>query len=115
VTLHVVKPLVVSLTMTGPIVAGGAQQAEVKVERFGDDPQPVKLQFSDGPAGLAAPIFVTIPSDAAQAKIPLTLAAGAAPGKFDNLIVVASTTVKGQNITVHSKPAAIEIQAAPAP
>ena len=32
---------------------------------------------------------------------------------FDNLIVVASTTVKGQNITVQSKPATVEIQAVP--
>jgi uncharacterized membrane protein len=101
--------------MMGPVVAGGAQQAELKVERFGKEPQPVKLQFSDGPAGLAAPIVVTIPGDSNQVTIPLTAAADATPGKFDNLIVVASTTVKGQNITVQSKPAAVEIQPAPAP
>ncbi len=113
VTLHVAKPLVVSLSVMGPVVAGSVQQAEVKVERFGDEPQPVKLQFSDGPAGLAAPIVVTIPSDANQLTVPLTAAADAAPGKFDNLIVVASTTVKGQNITVQSKPATVEIQSVP--
>jgi hypothetical protein len=115
VTLHISKPLVVTLNMIGPIVAGGTQQAEVKVERFGDEPQPVKLQVSDGPAGLAAPIFVTVASDASHVRIPLTAAADAAAGKFDNLIVVASTTVKGQNITVRSKPATVEIQPAPKP
>jgi hypothetical protein len=115
VRLRITKPLVVTLSVAGPIAAGGGQQADVIVERFGDEPQPVKLQFSDGPAGLAAPIFVTIPRDAKQVKIPLTAAADAAAGTFDNLIVVASTTVKGQNITVQSKPATIEIQPAPAP
>ena len=111
--LRVTKPLVVSVAMAGPIVAGGQQQAEVQLQRFGDDPQPVRLQVSDGPAGLAAPIFVIVPNDANQAKIPITAAASAKPGKFDNLIVVATTVVKGQNVTVQSKPASVEIQPAP--
>jgi hypothetical protein len=108
--LRITKPLVVSVAMTGPIVAGGGQQAEVQLQRFGADPQPVRVHVSDGPEGLAAPIFVTIPSDANQAKIPFTAAATAKPGKFENLIVVASTTVTGQNVTVQSKPAPVEIQ-----
>jgi hypothetical protein len=113
-TLRVTKPLVVSLAMTGPVVAGGQQQAEVKLQRFGDDPQPVRLQVSDGPEGLAAPIIFTIAKDADQANIPITAAASASPGKFDSLVVVATTVVKGQNVTVHSKPASVEIQPAPA-
>jgi hypothetical protein len=112
VTLHVAKPLVVSIAMAGPIVAGGGQQAEVNVQRFGDDPQPVRLRFSNGPIGLVVPLFVSIPADASQVKIPLTAAADAPTGKFDNLTVVASTAVKGQNIFVKSKPADIEIQPA---
>jgi hypothetical protein len=100
-----------SLAMTGPIAAGGTQQADVQLQRFGDEPQPVRLQVSDGPAGLSAPIFITVPADASQIKIPFT-ADGAAPvGKFENLVVVATTTVKGQNVTVQSKPAAVEITA----
>ncbi len=61
-TLRVTKPLVVSVAMAGPIVAGGGQQADVQLQRFGDEPQPVRLQVSDGPAGLSAPIFVTVPA-----------------------------------------------------
>ena len=45
-------------------------------------------------------------------KIPFTAAADAPAGKFENLVAVASTAVKGQNITVQSKPATIEIQPA---
>ena len=113
-TLRVTKPLVVSVAMAGPIVVGGQQQAEVQLQRFGDDPQAVRLQVSEGPAGLSAPIFVTIPSDASLAKIPFIAAADASPGTFDNLVVIASTTVKGENVTVLSKPASVEIQPPPA-
>ena len=55
--LRITKPLVVSVAMSGPIVAGGQQQAEVQLQRFGDEPQPVRLQVSDGPAGLCGTNF----------------------------------------------------------
>lgn len=114
VKLRVTKPLVVSVAMLGPIVAGAQQQAEVNLQRFGSDPQPVRLQVGDGPTGLSAPISVNVPADTAQVKFPLTAEAAAPAGKFQNLVVVATTVVKGQNITVHSKPAPVEIQPAPA-
>jgi hypothetical protein len=98
--------------MAGPIAVGGAQQAEVQLQRFGGDPQPVRLQVSNGPMGLSAPIFITVPADVNQVKIPFTADAAAPTGRFDNLSVVAVTTFKGQNITVESKPAMIEIQPA---
>jgi hypothetical protein len=110
-TLRITKPLVVSLEMSGPIVAGGEQHADVKLRRFGPDPQPVRVQISDGPAGLAAPIFVMIPPEASDAKIRLSAAATTSPGKFENLVAVASTTVAGQSVIVASKPAVVEIQA----
>jgi hypothetical protein len=95
--------------MAGPIAAGGAQHADVQLQRFGGDPQPVRLQVNNGPMGLSAPIFVTVPADAAQTKISFTADATAPTGRFDNLTVVATTTYKGQSITVESQPAAIEI------
>jgi hypothetical protein len=107
--LQSVKPLVVTIAPLGPITAGGHQQAEIQVQRFGDQPQPVRLQFRDGPAGLSAPIAITLPPDATKTTIPLAAAADAPPGKFDNLVLVASTTVKGQDITVQSQPAGVEI------
>lgn len=113
VKLRVTRPLVVSVAMEGPITAGKQQSANIHLQRFGTEPQPVRLQVSDGPPGLSAPIFVNIPADAAQIKLPFVAHAKAAPGKFQNLTVVATTTVKGQNITVASKPAPVEIQPAP--
>jgi hypothetical protein len=109
-TLRVAKPLAVSITMAGPIAAGGAQQADVQLRRFGDEPQPVRLQISDGPAGLFAPISITVPADASQFKVPFTADPAAPAGQFNNLVVVATTTVKGQNVSVASKPAAVEVQ-----
>jgi hypothetical protein len=109
VKLRVTKPLVARVTMAGPIAAGGAQHADVQLQRFGGDPQPVRLQVNNGPMGLSAPIFVTVPADAAQTKISFTADATAPTGRFDNLTVVATTTYKGQSITVESQPAAIEI------
>lgn len=111
--LIVTKPLVVSVVMAGPIVAGGEQQAEVTVQRFGDDPQPVRVHVSDGPPGLLAPIAVTIPGDANKATLPFQAPAQAATGRFDNLVVVATTMVKGQNIAVASRSASVEILPAP--
>jgi hypothetical protein len=110
-TLRIVKPLVVTLVMAGPIHVGGQQEAEIRLQRFNaKEPQPVRLQVSAGPAGIFVPISVVIPGDAQQAKLQLTAAAAATTGKFDNLTVVATTTVEGQNITVQSEPTRIEIQ-----
>jgi hypothetical protein len=109
VSLRVTKPLVVSVAMSGPIVAGNRGEAHVQLQRFGDEPQSVRLQVTDGPAGVSAPIFVTVPSDKNEVKIPLSAEPTAPAGRFDNLVVVASTTVKGQNVTVASNPASVEI------
>jgi hypothetical protein len=107
--LRTTKPLVVSGAMLGPIVCGGEQQAEVHIQRFGDKPQKVRLQLSDGPPGILAPILVTVPSESDRVKIPIRAEKTATPGKFKNLVVVASTTVNGQNVTVQSEPAPVEI------
>jgi hypothetical protein len=110
VKLQVTKPLVIDVSMAGPVAAGGEQSANVRIRRFGEPPEPVRLQVVDGPAGLAAPISVIAPADASELKIPITAAASAVPGKFENLIVVATTTVGGQNVSVRSRPAVVEIQ-----
>jgi hypothetical protein len=109
-SLNVVKPLVVSVAVAGPIAAGGQQQAVVKVQRFGSEPQPVRVRIGEGPQGLLAPLAVEIPADASEATVALGAAADAPPGKFETLVAVASTSVKGQDITVQSNPASVEIQ-----
>ena len=104
----------VSLNLPGPIPVGGTIEAEILLRRFGAEPGPVRVQVSDGPAGLLAPIFASIPADSNQAKIPLNATSAAVPGKYDNLTVVASTTVLSQIISVQSAPVSVEIQVPPA-
>jgi hypothetical protein len=111
--LRVVKPLVVSIVMAGPIIAGGVQQAEVRVQRFGSEPHPVHVRFTDGPAGLAAPIATTVPSDADRVTLPMHAGADAALGTFDTLTATATTIVQGREISVRSEAAFVEIQAKP--
>ncbi|RIK72996.1 MAG: hypothetical protein DCC67_18450 [Planctomycetota bacterium] len=110
VKLRVVKPLMVAIAAPPAIVTGTQQQAEVSIQRFAADAQPVQLRFIDGPAGLSAPIALTIPSTESRAVFYLSAAPDAPLGKFDNLAVEASTVVNGQPITVEAR-AAVEIQA----
>jgi hypothetical protein len=56
---------------------------------------------------------VNIPADASKTALRLTADADAPVGRFENLVVVASTVVDDEIVTVSSKPAAIEIQPAP--
>jgi hypothetical protein len=112
-TLRVVKPLMVSVSVKGPIVAGSDQDAEITVQRFGTEPHPVNVGFSDGPAGLAAPISITVPSDANAVTVPLHAAIDAQPGVFKTLTAAASTSIQGQTVSVSSEPVSIEIQAKP--
>jgi hypothetical protein len=42
-------------------------------------------------------------------EIVFSAAAEAAAGKHENLVAVATTTVKGQNVTVMSQPVSVEI------
>lgn len=114
IKLAVTKPLVVSASLEGPVPVGGEQQAIVKLQRFGNNPQPIRLQVSDGPPGIVAPVFVTVPAESGAAKVPISTLRDAAPGKFENFVLVATTQVNGQNVSVRSKPAAIEIQPPPA-
>jgi hypothetical protein len=114
VKLRVTKPLVATLTMAGPLVQGSTQQAEIRVQRFGDDPQSVHVRFIDGPPGLSAPIALTIAADQSQASAALSADAAAPTGTFDNLAAQVSTTVGGQAVVVVAR-AAIEIQPPAAP
>jgi hypothetical protein len=114
IKLVVIKPLIVSVAVSAPIVAGQQQQATVRIQRFGSEPQPVQVRVTSAPDGLLAPVSTKIPADASEVKLPLAAAASTAPGRFENLILTASTTVKGQTVTVQSSPATVEIQAAQA-
>jgi hypothetical protein len=110
VPLKVVRPLSATVTPAGPIPANGTQKVKVSVQRFGDDNGPVAILFKNLPAGVTAPAAVAIPAGASEVEVDLT-AAGAAPGKIENLAAVAVTLLKGTAVTVESPPAALEVAA----
>jgi hypothetical protein len=114
IKLIVTKPLVLSVSSPAPIVAGQQQLAAVRIQRFGNEPQPVELRFTSAPDGLLVPISVNVPAETSDLKLPLAASTTATPGKYENLILTASTTVKGQTVTVESSPTIVEIQPAPA-
>jgi hypothetical protein len=113
IKLVVSKPLVVSVALPAPIVAGQQQLAAVRIQRFGNEPQPVQLQVTTAPDGLLAPISVKVPVETSEVMLPLAASTTATPGKFENLIVTASTMVNGQTVTVQSSPTIVEIRPAP--
>jgi hypothetical protein len=110
VPLRVVKPLVATVTPAGPIAANGTQKVKVSVTRFGEDNGPVAILFKNLPAGVTAPAAVAIPPGMNEIDVDLT-AAGAAPGKIENLAAVAVTLLRGAAVTVESAPAVLEVAA----
>ena len=110
VPLKVIKPLFVALTLDGPIAPGNQQIAKIQITRFGEEKNPVTVRWKDGPAGVVAPIQLTVPGDKNELEVPLQAAPDAPHGIFDNLVAVASTQVKGQEITVESSPTQVEIK-----
>jgi hypothetical protein len=110
VPLHIVKPLLVAVEPAGPIAPGGKQWAKVRVTRFGEEKNPVVVTWKDGPAGIVAPIRLEIPGDQSEVQVELAAAADAPQGAFCNLVVVATTSVKGQNVEVESPAATLLVQ-----
>lgn len=96
--LRVVKPLQVSLTPAGPLVAGGMQKAKLVVTRFGEEKQLVQIALDNLPPGVTVPADIVVPADAGELDIDLTAAADAAIGEFSDIQVIGKTTVGGRNI-----------------
>ena len=110
VPLHVIKPLMVSVSVNGPIKRGGKQTAKIQLARFGDEPKPVTVRWRFGPVGLSGPLQMTIPGDKNEIEVELSAAVDAPEGKFNTLVAVAATNVKNHDVVVTSAPASVEVQ-----
>ncbi len=108
-TLHVVKPLVVTVEPAGPITPGGRQKVVIRVRRFGEENHPVMLTWSDAPAGILVPVHSLIPADAAHIEVELAAAETAALDTSGTLQLSASTKFKDQEIVVESVPVTMYI------
>ena len=111
IPFQVVKPLVVHLEPQGPIRPGGQQKMKIKVRRFGEQRYPVVLRWKEGPAQIFVPVQVTVPAKKDELEIQLAAAEDATVGTSGNLIAVATTRLRDQELTVESTPVALEVAA----
>jgi hypothetical protein len=110
VPLAVVKPLAVSVAPAGPIAPGGQQKIKITATRMTDEKTAIALVWRKRPTGIEAPAEVAIAPDASEVEIMLTAAADAPVGSFADLIVAATTKVKGHDVTVESAAATLEVK-----
>ncbi len=107
--LRVVLPIQVSLVPAGPLVSGGTQKAKIVVTRHGDEKQPVQLTLENLPPGVSAAAELAIAAEANEIEIDLNAAVDAAVGAFNDIRVIATTTVGGRKIVATSGPVALQI------
>lgn len=110
VPLAVVKPLAISVAPAGPIAPGGQQKLKITATRMSDEKTPITLAWRKRPTGIDAPAETTIGPEASEIEIVLTAAADAPLGSFAELIVAATTKVKGQDVTVENPVATLEVK-----
>jgi hypothetical protein len=109
--LEIVNPLAVTAAAAGPVAPGGKQKVKVTVTRFGDHKAPIALSWKVLPSGITLPDIGTIPEGKNEVEIEVSAAAGAAPGKAENLVLVAATKFNDQELVVESAPVVLEVKA----
>jgi hypothetical protein len=110
--LELRMPIDMSLdTAGGKLAVNGKLKMKGKVNRVLGFKSPIELELKNLPKGVTAP-KVTIPEGAVEAEIELTAAADAAVGAIQNLNVVGTTNVSGENQTVTSSNVSLEVVAA---
>ncbi len=111
VNLDLRMPIELSLdTAGGKLAVSGKLKMKAKLTRVLGFKPPVEVELKNLPKGVTAP-KVTVPEGAAEAEIELTAAADAAVGAINNLSLVGTTNVAGENQTVTAANAALEVVA----
>ncbi|MBI3468089.1 MAG: PPC domain-containing protein, partial [Planctomycetes bacterium] len=112
INLDLRMPIELSLdTAGGKIAVNGKLKMKAKVNRLLGFKPPVELELKNLPKGVTAP-KVTVPEGAAEAEIELSAAADAAVGVINNLSLVGTTNVAGENQPVTAPNANLEVTAA---
>jgi hypothetical protein len=102
-------PIELSLDTAGAkLPLNGKHKIKAKVNRLLGFNSAIELELKNLPKGVTAP-KVTIPEGAAEAEIELTVAADAAVGAINNLSLVGTTKIGGENQTVTAPNAGLEI------
>jgi hypothetical protein len=112
VPLRIVKPLAAAASIAGPIAPGGKQKLKVTLTRYGEPQPAVTLSLKNLPEGVTAPAEASVPEGKSEVEIELAAADDAKPVKADNVIVVAATKLKDQDLLAEAAPIAVEVKAA---
>lgn len=111
INLDLRMPIDLSLdTAGGKLAVNGKLTVKAKVNRILGFKSPIELELKNLPKGVSAP-KVTIPEGGGEVDIELTAAADAAVGAVNNLSLVGTTNVAGENQTVTAANVAIEVVA----
>ena len=94
----------------GKLPLNGKLKVKAKVNRLLGFKPPVELELKNLPKGVTAP-KVTVPEGGTEVEIELTAAADAATGLINNLSLVGTTNVAGENQTVTSPNTTLEVTA----
>ena len=108
-----IDPISISIESPGPLVAGKKNVIVARVDRAGDDPQPVTIKFPKLPAGVTGPESVNVAADAEQAEIELELSADVG-GKTAEIEFKASSTYHGNDFSITGKSLSLSLVSTPA-
>ena len=111
VRINAITPLAATIAVAEPLVAGQKQKAKITLVRRGDDKQPVEVKIKKLPTGVTGPEKISLTADQNELEIELAAAADAMIGKFAELAVTATTKYSGQDISVESPIATLEVKA----
>ena len=112
VPLRIVKPLGISAELEGTLEPNGKAKVKVTATRFGDlaDAQPIDVELKHLPVGITTAGKTTIPAGKSEIEIDVDADEKTAPGVFDNIQVLATTTVKGSAVSVEGAHLRIEVK-----
>ena len=108
VVLRVVKPLSVTVKPAGKLTAGGKQKVKITVAFEGGAKGAVKLALRGLPKGVTAPAELALAEGKNEIEVELVAAADAALGPID-VVAVATTKIKDQELVVESPAVAVEV------
>ncbi len=106
--LRVVKPLAISATAAGPLMAGGKQTLKFALTRYGDEKPAVNVELIGLPLGVSATQPLTIPEGQNELTVELTAAPDASIGKAE-IRLRGTAQIKGKAIAIESSPVPLEV------
>ena len=108
-----IDPVEVALESEAVWVAGGTAVLRIKLQRRGNDPQPVEVSLTGLPPGVTAKESIIVAAEETEVELQLSIASTAAAQADARVSVSAKNTYFGQAYAVNSSPVSVSLMAAP--